>query len=110
MVGMPRFSPFGIIVPLSGRGSGFDPRRHTEFRCCATLGEKLVVGAMDEEGFRLWASHNGEQWEPLAEADFSTIYHVEKCQVIPVADELVLVLDTTDLDGAAETQIWAGKL
>lgn len=110
MVGIPRFSPRGIIVPFSGLGPGLDPRRHTDFGCWVSRAGRLVLGVMDEEGFRLWASERGEEWDLLPEPAFSDIYQVDRCRMYSAGDGLVLVLETTDLDGDEQTQIWTDSL
>jgi hypothetical protein len=110
MVGVPRFSPFGLLVPFSGLGPSLDPRRRREFRCCVEHAGRLIMGVHDEDGFRLWRSATGEQWELVDESDFGEIYQVDSCQMWSSGGGLTLILDITDLSGGQETQIWSGNI
>ena len=70
LAGVPRFSPQGLLVPLSGRGPNIarDPR--LEFVCGAEHAGHMVIGVSDDDGFRLWVSADGETWQSLTTEAF----------------------------------------
>ena len=110
LVGVPRVSPAGFQVPLSGLGPGFDPRRRTEFGCAAVAGPYLVVAVADEEGFGLWLSTDGERWWRQPEPAWGEIHEVLGCRLYATAAGLVVVVDHRTLDGERETRVWLGDL
>lgn len=110
LIGTPRFSPNGLMIPLSGLGAGIDPGLGLEFRMCLSIDGRLLLGLHGVNGFQLWGSADGEAWEPLPLPALSEIHRVDACRAIPLNGRLALVLDTTEANGRQCTTIWAGRL
>lgn len=108
LIGVPRFSPDGLIVPLSGLGAGLSSGLKFEFRSCLSFRQQLLMGLDSINGFQLWASSDGEQWDTLPTPEFSDIYRVDSCRILAIGERLVLVLETSDASGNQSTRIWLG--
>jgi hypothetical protein len=90
LVGTPRFTADGLKVPLSLRGAGFEDPENSLFWAMAVHDGVLYAGshnnrtwrhalAGDEEirgGFHLWATSNGETWQPISLDGFGDPYSV----------------------------------
>lgn len=110
LAGVPRFSPQGLLVPLSGRGPNIarDPR--LEFVCGAEHAGHMVIGVSDDDGFRLWVSADGETWQSITTEAFRTIYRVLGCRMLSHGNRLTLVMDTREVSGQARTRILTSAL
>lgn len=108
MVGVPRFSPSGLAVPLSGLGAGMHPSLRLEYRTSLSFGGRLLLGLQGINGFQFWASADGEVWAPLPHPELAAIHQVDDCRAISLDGCLALVLETTDALGNQATRIWAG--
>lgn len=79
VVGTRRFTPFGLKLPLSGMAPGFNDLDNTVFWSMAVHEDSLYVGTNNicawrvvlrggmrmEGGAQLWATNNGEDWQPV---------------------------------------------
>ena len=108
LVGTPRFSPNGLVVPLSGLGAGIRPGLQLEFLAGLSHHSRLILSLQGVNGFHLWSSADGEAWTPLHHAEFAAVYRVDGCQPIRLGERVALVLETTDALGNQSTRIWAG--
>ncbi len=90
LVGTPRFTPDGMKIPLSLKGPGFEDAENSLFWAIASHDGVLYAGshnnttwrhalAGDAElkgGFHLWATADGETWEPISVDGFGDPYSV----------------------------------
>jgi hypothetical protein len=109
LVGVPRVSPSGLLVPFSGLGAGMHAGLRLEYRTCLSLGGRLILGLHSINGLQLRESVDGEAWTPLAHPELAAIHQVHACRAIPSGEHLALVMQISDALGNEATQIWAGR-
>jgi hypothetical protein len=109
LVGVPRVSPSGLLVPFSGLGAGLHAGLRLEYRTCFSVGGRLILGLHSINGLQLWESVDGEAWTPLAHPELAAIHQVHACRAIPSGEHLALVMQVSDALGNEATQIWAGR-
>lgn len=89
VVGSPRFTPKGLKVPLAAMGPGFDDFYNSAFWIMAAHEGSLYVGTHHWRpfaalrsrgapvgGFELWASDDGERFEPVTRGGFGDPYEI----------------------------------
>ena len=108
LVGVPRFSPGGLRIPLSGLGPGMHPTLRREPYGCWSQGEHLFLCLHGVQGVQLWYSSAGEDWSSWSQPEFAAIHQLDRCRTMALDRSRVLVLDTTDAAGQTSTTIWAG--
>lgn len=108
LVGVPRFSPGGLRIPLSGLGPGMHPTLRREPYGCWSQGEHLFLCLHGVQGVQLWYSSAGEDWSSWSQPEFAAIHQLDRCRTMALDRSRVLVLDTTDAAGQTSTAIWAG--
>lgn len=62
IVGVPRFSPQGLKVPLAVLSSGFDDPQTWGFQCLKVHRGRLYAGVQKQTEFELWVTEEGELW------------------------------------------------
>jgi hypothetical protein len=105
LVGVPRLSADGLKLPLSALGPSLGARargasRQREWRLLHAQAGYLLLGTSDDEdGFRLWSSRDGGDWQPARTDAFQLLDRVERCRALACgASSLVLEIDTLDFD------------
>lgn len=110
IAGIPRFSPAGLMLPLSALDPALEASRSREWRLLQAHAGQLILAATDEEGLRLWSSTTGEHWRKLENAGLQQIHRVDRCRLIGCGVHAGLILDGTDLDGLCDTRLWSLNL
>lgn len=110
LVGVPRFSPLGLLVPLSGRGPNLEHDPRLEFVCGGEHAGCIVIGVADDDGFRLWISADGEDWRPFTTEAFRAIYRVLTCRMVSCGERLTLLMETREVDGQTRTRVLTATL
>ncbi|MEE4238203.1 MAG: hypothetical protein V2I51_15890 [Anderseniella sp.] len=107
VVGQPRFSPDGLKVPISLMGPGFDDFHNSVIWRMAVHDGWLYLGTHHWEifntslddvrnpqgGFHLWATRNGEDWQPVTQNGFGSPYAVGVRTLVSTPHGLVIGSD-----------------
>jgi hypothetical protein len=110
IVGTPRFTPNGLKVPLSGKGSGFDNPYDSTFQCLAVHNGYLYAGTRSEDSFQLWTSEDGQTWEPISLENLGNHFRIALLNAMSTPLGLVLVANTKSYeDKDYRLEIWLGK-
>lgn len=107
LCGIPRVSPQGLRLPLTALGPSLGGGRHREWCLLHSQGGKLWVGTQDEEGFKLWHSLAGEDWQVLSDPSLALIHQVKGAEMLGCAErEALLVIDGSELGEQSITRLW----
>jgi hypothetical protein len=117
IVGAPKFTPDGLKVPLSVMGAGFDDSHNCTLQFMTVHNDCLYVGTQGKGGFQLWATEDGEIWEPLRLEPLSDRRDIEIYTVVTTPGGLVTVLGKTNLQNTDnplkpkthDVEVWLGK-
>ena len=117
IVGAPKFTPDGLKVPLSVMGAGFDDSHNCTLQFMAVHNDCLYVGTQGKGGFQLWATEDGEIWEPIRLEPLSDRRDIEIYTVVTTPWGLVTVLGKINLQNTDnplkpkthDVEVWLGK-
>lgn len=103
IVGAPRFTPYGLRVPLGTLGPGFDEPTNTRLSFIVSHKDCLYVGTQGFKGFQMWSSPDGETWAPVE------LEGVRQKKILGAASTpfgLVLVLDIGTEQHTTGLEVW----
>ncbi|WP_016950030.1 hypothetical protein [Anabaena sp. PCC 7108] len=109
IAGIPRCTPDGLRVPLSGTGPSFDMGSGAIFQCLVAHSQHLYLGANNEDGFQLWSSQDGENWLLFPPNELTSYYQVKIQEAMSTAFGLLFVLEVMELSGEKHLQIWLAQ-
>ncbi len=110
LCGVPRVSPQGLKLPLSALGPSLG-KRGREWHLLSSQGGRLWVGTQDEEGFKLWHSLEGEDWQLLSDTAFALIYQIREAQMLRIAErQALLFIDSLEPNGQPLARFWLLEL
>jgi hypothetical protein len=107
--GIPRFTPHGLRVPMSGTGLSFDMGSGAIFQCLVAHSQHLYLGVNNEEGFQLWSSQDGENWLLFPPNELTSYYQIKIQEAMSTAFGLLFVLEVIELSGEKHLQIWLAQ-
>jgi hypothetical protein len=105
LIGSPKFTPNGLRVPLSAMGPGLDDPNRAQVQALFTHQTALYMATQGTEGFELWLSLDGEQWEPIPLEGLDQYYQVRVKNVFSMDFGLVMELDLCNFDGEIQPRI-----
>lgn len=108
LVGEPRFSPGGLVLPFSGLGAGMQSSLGLEPLTSWSLGDHLYLGLYGIQGLQFWRSTDGEDWSCASQPDLAALYRLERCRAIVVGQVVALELTAIDAVGRHSRMLWAG--
>lgn len=91
VVGMPRFSPFGLKLPLSTMCEGFDQPYDAALLFFLAHAGWLWAGVRAAGRFQIWASTDGENWEGYSHASLDGIETTQLLSVTPTEAGLLIL-------------------
>ncbi|MBD1833393.1 hypothetical protein H6F61_12055 [Cyanobacteria bacterium FACHB-472] len=117
IVGTPKFTPDGLKVPLSVMGAGFDDSHNCTLQFMTVHNDCLYVGTQGKGGFQIWATEDGEIWEPIRLEPLSDRRDIKIYTVVTTPLGLVTVLGKTNLQNTdnpskpktQDLEVWLGK-
>ncbi|WP_287129732.1 hypothetical protein [Candidatus Cyanaurora vandensis] len=104
--GTPRFSPYGLKIPLSALGPGFNEPTNTRMPFLLAHQDRLYVGTQGFKGFQMWSSADGEDWSPV-ELEGVRQKRILTARSTPLG--LVLVLDIGTEQHTTGLEIWVAQ-
>lgn len=106
IVGMPRFTPVGLRVPLLCQGPGFG--RAIGAPLCLTVHDgALYLGFQTLEGFQLWRSTEGNVWSQVAVPSLSQYYQVSQLVAASTTNALALMCIGQESPGTSNRRLFA---
>ncbi|HEY9878342.1 MAG TPA: hypothetical protein V6D29_07790 [Leptolyngbyaceae cyanobacterium] len=106
MVGMPRFTPMGLRVPLLCQGPGFDTAIGGPV-CLTVHDGSLYLGFQTLEGFQLWRSTQGNTWSQVAVPSLSQYYQINQLEAASTPNALALMCTVQESPGTSSRRLFA---
>lgn len=107
VVGVPKYTPLGLKVPLSVMGPGFDSPPAAPVRPYLVVHNDLLYAAIQNlNDFNLWLSGDGEQWHAVPLESVLDAYRVEMREAVSTPFGLVFVLEKFEPTESVSQQVW----
>ncbi len=104
--GVPRFSPSGIKIPLSGLGPSLDAGARREFRGIVAHAGGLVLASSDIAGMHVATSVMGEDWIDGPIPGVGDFHRLHSGRTFSCGADLALLVEGFDAAGLHQTEVW----